>query len=425
MSRVKEASSGDGPITVTVGRSPAGDPASEPASEPAEIAVEFPQEVDEAFDSIPAETQVEVYRWQPDGDLGIVGRIPAQAFSTMEVARRWGAGKFKCVARVKDKKTNRVIPGGVRQKTFSVDPAAVPVKEAAVVGTIAPAGDAAGSGLAQLLALQGQVMQTITTSLSSMMTAMAQMQQRPAEKGPDAMEMLDKVGSLIKDIMPPSTPAGSIKETMETVNEILDIKERMKPEANDEDPIVSMVRDNLPRVLETLGKFAEQSRKVPAPALPRPTPTPKALEPSTTATGTSETAAATPESETPVWQVFLMRRLPQILQWAQRDKNPEVLAQAEYELMPDEVRGPLKAFLAEPDVVASIVKVAAPFAAFTNGTDGWLDVFVLELQIQFGLVEVDEEEADDETGSVGGTPGGPGVDAGTPLPTGRTGPGGQ
>lgn len=377
-SKESPAPAGPGGVLLTLqpGMVPDTDPDTEPELSP-EQAAELTT-VEDRFAGLPGETPVEIYRYQEDGDLGFCGKMPSHVFSPSEVARRWRtAGKYRAMARIKDKK-GQVIPGGIRAKVFTLD--AISIAEYA--GSAPPVGVAAapaGDGL-QLANGMAALLSTVTAAMGSMITAM---NTRP--QGESSLDQLDKLAGVLKTLMPDKA-AGPDQELASRmvgmVNDVLDIKDRIGGGGKDEDPLMSIARDNLPRFLAVLEAAAKRgadpnatrmlaelrAKETAAKQLPAPVTAPTAGPVST---------------EAPVWQLALNARKGHLLAMAQRNKDAAVNADYEFMLMEGTaVAGPFRAFLAAPDAVQQILVAAPEFQAYEE----WATVFVVRLQELFDLV---------------------------------------
>lgn len=223
---------------------------------------------------------------------------------------------------------------------------------------------------------------------TKMFELMIEVIKKPGPPPPDTLALVKEVVGLVK-------PANTIKEQIDSLNSLYDLRDKINPVPDEGDPIVNIVRDNLPKVLATIEKLGGS-------ASGPPVTTPKAPQLTVSTGGKTAPAPApaaapaasvtTPEGDA-MWQQYVAKKLPILVAWAQRDKNPEVLASAEYELLPDTLRGPLRAFLTDPDAIAKMVALEPRLAAFTNAEgDGWLDRFLVQLGIEFGLIEEEEGE---------------------------------
>lgn len=362
----------------------------------------IPPDIEEAFDRIPADTMVEVYHYGEDGEMGIVGKIPAQAFTALEVARRWRlSGRWRAIARIKDPKTGQTVT--VKQKVFHISEAAIPEIPAGVVPVSAGSGAADGA-LAQLVTLQSTILASVTTALSNVMTAMSERKNEGAGAA-DPLAMMDKVASIVEKLAPKQTPGPEndlAARMVAMVSDVLDVKDRLNPPPSDEDPLMRIARENVPRLLGILEKA--QATNPDAAKMLQYVRQQQATAPATPPGKVAGEIPAATKEDTPMWQLALAGRKNHLLQMAQRDKDPQTNAEYEFMLMEGTpVVGQFKVFLSRPyaEVVQDIFAVAPEFTSY----EVWTVIFVVQLQELFGLVPDGSVDELMEGGEGEGAPG--------------------
>lgn len=191
------------------------------------------------------------------------------------------------------------------------------------------------------------------------------------------------------------SPVTSLKEQFEAMEAMLDLKLRAKElEAGAEggtpstgDPLLDIVQQNLPRVLEFIGQLKAQ------PGAPSPAPVSRGLPPGVGVVVPQATIPPTPAGETPMWMLHLNNLRKPLLSFAQAGKDPQMVAEHVLELMlPTNIRGDLTAFLLQGEpALAQFLTFAPEFQPYQAWVADVMDTML-------AILHPEEPEGEPEPG---------------------------
>lgn len=213
----------------------------------------------------------------------------------------------------------------------------------------------------------------------------------PAGSGAALKELTDIIGSVKQLIAAPTDPA---KREIALIERMLDLKDRLGlgDEPDDRSTAERLAETYLPRLLD----LADQQRTTPG--QPRIAPAKQPPRPAVTA------GEGSPQ---PVWKQFLGAHKKRLLSQAQRDKAAEVIAEYDWEVLPEQFRGPVKEFIGTEGILEMILAEFPEFAQYR----AWFTTYFSTL---YELCYPEPEEDDDgEDGEEDG-PETPGADPGAP-----------
>lgn len=199
---------------------------------------------------------------------------------------------------------------------------------------------------------------------------------KPAPEARDPLEMLEKVGNIIKST---SQPGGSFKDLVETMNEVLDLKERAAPAGDSTgDPVLDMIRESLPKVISVV---QEEQRRRHLPVMSRDDIAKRVAQQLTTpkaaaalAPGAAVPAASVPETEgtmNPALLAFLTGRRKVWHKAAEKGADPAIVAGYEWAMVDDSYRGVIREFMDREDGFALLTT----FAPEVTQYQAWYDEF--------------------------------------------------
>lgn len=201
--------------------------------------------------------------------------------------------------------------------------------------------DAITAGIINLLDAQGK-------ASGLQMTAMQNMMQRPetnwvpllvafapvvekliASRTGEKVDVLGIIKQTVDMVKEGTSQPMAFKDMINTMKEVLELKDLAAPVEAEEDPIMVLAKENLPRLLAVIER--EQKRKGQFPTA-------------------AEVRTAIPggvEGVPPVqpWQRGVIGYRKQLIAWAERAKDPEVCADFIFEMLPEAFKGSFREWL--------------------------------------------------------------------------------
>lgn len=329
--------------------------------------------------------------------------LPEEA-TEEEIQRLSGGGKYTC--REKERNEGGVMVFG-RQRSVEVAGAPrEPLVPKSTVEELAPTGsvpsvavspdkggttidDVLTAGILRLFTSQAEASETqakmyqamiarpqtdwtgVVVALVPIVTAMIEKK----DGGPNPLQMVTEIAKLVKQS---TSSAGDFKDTLAAMNDVLDIKERTGPQA--EDPLTAMA-GQLPKILEVISSEQKQGR----------TPTAEDVQRRLAQQSASNEGAA----NVPPHQMFLKRFSPMLRRWATEAKDPSLLGEFIIQSVPEKFHGALKEFLQRDDaeeLVFQYIPDLRNYPAFTKECFGTMaDFFEPEEEEPEVTDEVDQE----------------------------------
>lgn len=379
------------------------------------------------FDAMGDDSYVNIRRRDPKSQMwAYCGRLtPAEAREEV-LKERGGGGTFQCKEMVRNPDTGAFQYG--RQRTITVegpswawrDPApsvqgvqaAMPTPEVATAeGKMTP-NDVLTAAMLDVLRAgrDGAEAQTRATTaliesvtkkggtpewLPAVIGALAPLLERllnpPATANPTEMMLAGM--KMAREL---SNPATSLKEQFAAMEAMLDLKMKARDleegtggMASTGDPLLDMVQTNLPRVLEVIGQLKQPT------GAPSPAPVPRSLPPGVGVIAPPVPTSA-PGGASPVWLLHLNNLRKPLLSFAKVGKDPMLVAEHVLEFMlPENVKGDLRAFLAQGDVALNqFLSFAPEFQPYAQWT----------AEVMTGMVEILHPADEDWPPEGGGGP---------------------
>ena len=214
-----------------------------------------------------------------------------------------------------------------------------------------------------------------------MATALSPLLVKLLDRGPqapqtDPVKLAMEIATIVKEGV---SPPAQLKDQLEVVNSFLDIKERVMP--GTDDPVIALATTYLPKLIEVVQE--EQRRRGQS-----PTSTAELEKQMQRRVASKAEVPAVTGGEVPVWQRLLTQRLKVLVKMAAQGKDPEVIADYEYEMLPDEYRGTVREWIAREDVLGLIEQWVPEAKQFPQ----WVEQFVMRLRELFYGMESEVEE---------------------------------
>lgn len=281
---------------------------------PAERVLSMLSDVAEAGD---ARAYVKVNRLTPEGTMVWCKDYPAAQFEAggyEMIRRQWGPGDYKVVL-------YGIVPG---TKRFTIRTKADVTLAAPLIDDTPQAAQSPTSALEALVAQLAQGQQALMQLLAD----------KPAPK--DSMEEMTRMLGFAKMMReafgpPPAAAGGGLKEIIEGVQSIMEVKDMISPPAAPETPM-GMVNQMLPLIAQAMQQRgaqapAPQSQAAQVPRLPNPAPA-----------VSLPTIQPPQEGETvnPVAMLALRGHLATLVQMAKDNGPVEAGAELIYEHLPDD-----------------------------------------------------------------------------------------
>lgn len=244
----------------------------------------------------------------------------------------------------------------------------------------------------------------VLVAAAPLITAFVNRPKDPATTPLDTVAMIQQVAEIFKEN---TSKAGELKEQIAVIDSILGVKQKgldmLTPDAPPpEDAVDALVRQ-LPKFMEMMQD--EQKMKLRRAGIPvdeivegaaaspsAAAPTGPAAFPAQPA-GVSAPAANDPaKPEGPMWQLILLSRKDYLLKMAQRNKDPVVLGEFEYEVMPDEAKGAVAEFLSHENAFEQIMTTLPELQQY----QAWTAQFFETLHRNFFPDEYADEGEEDE-----------------------------
>lgn len=363
--------------------------------------------IDEATAANPRAPESIIYRKDSEsGEERWLGKVASSIVSNEYIAKRWGGGEYRVQHR-KPNATGKMVYGS--QETYKIDPSVKPEPMTTEAdGTPVKLGG--GSHIDAIM--EAGVMSLITQMQNNNTTQMEMVRSMMSDRGgskldwvallaavspiliaiiertggkKDTVELAKEIADMSRD---KSAPAGSMKDMLGSLKEMLEISDLMRGGGGGDD------RSTGERLLEAaLPKFMEMAERM--------GPSPQAGGvPVAPPTSPAQLSAGAPKPELPVWTTFVSKKVPQWIRLAQMDKDPELYAALEVDNMPPVFMGTLRQFMRRDDAIDLV------FTAFPalQEYDEWAREFFDEIRALVLGEEIDEEEElddelEDETGA--------------------------
>lgn len=211
--------------------------------------------------------------------------------------------------------------------------------------------------------MQQLLISTMTAQRESMEAIVKAATTRPAEAPRESpLEMIKTVMEMVKGTQ---SPKSEVKDLIEGMKSIMDFREDLSPPKEGSG---NVVMDSIPKMLD-LVKEGFALKKVEQEAHAMPT-APK--------TSAQIPAASEVPNDAPIWQKVLLAQRRSLIGAASSGKNPEVVAMAAVEFMPEAIRGAMEEFVRRPDVMVQMVAVVPELQQFPH----WLEQFTLAAREQ-------------------------------------------
>jgi hypothetical protein len=238
----------------------------------------------------------------------------------------------------------------------------------------------------------------LVAAMLPLITAIVNRPQPTAPPQVDPLTMLTKVGELLKST---TSPGSSFKDVIDAMNGVLELRERAHEDDTTGDPLLDIVRENLPKVMEVIQQeqvrrgvpvtpTAEIARRLAAAGKPAVALAPGPTQP-------PPAAGEADVSNAGLLLNFLQARRQAWLRYATVGRSPSVCALWEWENVPASYRGTIREFLAREDIEGAF------FAAVPEAKNyhQWYTDFLVSLhEAVFPEQYGDEPDSADESRGV-------------------------
>lgn len=187
----------------------------------------------------------------------------------------------------------------------------------------------------------------------------------------DDGKQMDMMLRMMEAAKQSSSPMSALKESVEAMATMLGLKEEFAglggKKDDDDDKLLALVVDAIPKLL---AKKAE---------LDTGTPPPTDAAPKSLPAGTPPSSTLTPSPTMKPWQVALKPYRGMLLAMAKQGKNANNLVVGLMELVPNQTREIIGAFLTEPDCIEQFYEFIPEMKGFPRWTEAFFDAVAGEL----------------------------------------------
>ncbi len=360
------------------------------------------------FDHMTDDSYVQVRRWRKgEAKPRYCFRLSMDQANEETIQRYAGGGKFLLRERQRDPQTGRFVWG--RHRTIVIDgpekeitdlppgveatpaPArstAPEVKPVGVEGSVS-LNDALVASIMNIMKSHSDASQMQLKAMEVFMMRMMQPQQqvnwlemlpsilppvveylkaKDTKQGPGPVEMLEKMSAIIANLKETTSPAQSFSEMVNTMNEVLDLKDR---KAGEGDPMLEMGG----RFLGVIEKMYQQKGRLPT-------------EQELAAQVQQPKANPALPGGLPEWARLLTAFRKQLVAAAARDRDAETVASYVYEMMPETARGSVRELLSSEQVDSQVFGIVPELRQYST----WTGKFFQALADIYAEEEPEEEE---------------------------------
>lgn len=198
----------------------------------------------------------------------------------------------------------------------------------------------------------GPIIASLTTVLTTLITTFGSRKQDDSVK--QMLEMMERFTEVLKPALSAPQQHSTVKELLEGVQSILDLKEQLdgKGAASAVDPEMKMMEMGA-KMIEVMSGAAKTGAATP----PRLSP--------------GQPAVPVPDT-VPLWQRLLLGQKPALLRSATMGVDPAFTADVAITYMPSEVMGVVKEFVAMPDALSKIMNTIPELQNFPQWTEKFL-----------------------------------------------------
>jgi hypothetical protein len=209
----------------------------------------------------------------------------------------------------------------------------------------------------------------------------------------NSMAELKEVADMMKTLKEAAgTPTNPATEYLDLIQRVLKVKREMIDDDDDEKGDSKM--SSTERIIDKLGEpilnLLTKSQERPVRARPA-APATRQL-PATSTVSTAQEPERKEAGTSAVEDLFLATQKKRLLALAQRNKDAEVIALADYEVLPDTYLGPLKAWLGKEDVFQELMEKVPEFQQFHE----WFALYFETLHREFFPEQYEEDDNNNE-----------------------------
>lgn len=414
-------------------RKPRKNPVKTPSETPSETPYETPYDPDEqdegvtVFDSTGEDKYVRVKRLnERTKKWDFLFRLAPHEATEEYIQELAGGGTFRCIEMVvvdgspqfgrqrtlviggEPKKVVTVPDGAGRTGTPTVTPTPTSVVQGmdggVNVGQIMAAGlldffkasqvanQAAVQAIKEIGSSRREERSFWTPEVVIAMAALAEKVLNRPQKELDLLGVIEQVTNMVRSN---TNPSASFKDTIEVMNEVLDLKERTRPEEGD--PLTSLIGENASKLIDIIATATREKGRAPTEQEVRAVAARTVqgqLPPAIPAQQSPQGEQAVIPENAPVWQRVVATYEKQLVRLAQTDKDPVVLANFALQMLSPPARAGMREFLAYGE--DSLTALFGQFPALAQQR-AWVTEFFSAMYEHFfgGSDEEETEEGSD------------------------------